>query len=588
MQLGSNVAEFFGKKQAEADRTELRSRTQNYQREMLELQRELNEQRGSDVAEDNEFYNKWQARVGETRTRYLEENQNGRIATDLENNLGQVDLNFSRGLVSHIAKETESYAVDTLNGAVATATSTAAANADDDSTVAQMRNEIIDSIKEYAEPRGVTGKALESMTNKALSGMHEEVIDSLIDGGDYIGAKEYFNEFNGSEKGRKNEIDGAKHSEIEELIVGGGRNVRTQDIADYVRDQEWSRDEALEYARKTALPDDRDEAVRRVKLVYAEKKQDQIDGWNTTQDNAVGIYMDSIQAGMTPLEAWNSIPPTVKKAMKDTHRAALYNMMQADARGSAVHTDPEAFLDLYEMATGTPEEKAKFRDKNQTNLRDYIGRLSTAHVAFFAKLQDDEDALAIASTMGDLKKEVATTAGYYHKKTGKRKDATGIFDLNARFDEELRAYTAETGRTPRAPEGRDIADRLKLEFLREGTVYGYNPVMAGIAEIEGVPSGIIDEIVFDITKALRGEIEKGETTFDIGDFEFPITGERPTEEQIQLFYEYKSGKRKMATPSTPPLGGTPAEGPALLIQLRQAEDRARMARGLEPKWFPIP
>jgi len=222
---------------------------------------------------------------------------------------------------------------------------------------------------------------------------------------------------------------------------------------------------------------------------------------------------------MTPLEVWEAIPPTLKDQMKNSHELALYGVMQADSRGGAVHTDPDTFLDLYEMATGTPEQVAQFRNKSQTNLRDYVGKLSTAHIVAFAKLQDDENEIAIASTMADLKKEVATTAKFYDN-TGKRLDAAGIFKVNNRFDREMKAYTALTGNKATPAVGREIADRLKLSFLRKGRWYGTNPVMAGTAVVEGVPTDYIDEIVFRLTEVNKNNGIKTP----------------PTEEQIKNYY----------------------------------------------------
>jgi hypothetical protein len=379
------------------------------------------------------------------------------------------------------------------------------------------------------------------MLRDNLTQGHVNVINALVEDENPQAAKDYFKEFS-------KEINGDLHDNIDALIKKSGIKQASiqyshqlfDERPDGMTDGEFTR-WGTDWIRKNVADKYLDETLRRFKARVGE--QEAIDTRIKVEkaDEAYGIYNGGVDAGLSPMDAFESIPDTILDAMDQKTVSAMRNMAEKRAQNQTIHTDPETFLDLYEMATGSPAQKAQFRDKNQTNLRNYMDKLSTAHVAYFAKLQDDEDAIAIASTFADLKKEVATAAGYYSPKTGKKKDADAIFEVNGRFDQELLSLQSTTGKKATPADAFSWRTRI--------------PVVEG--EIEGVPTESIDEIAYDIREFKRSLIEKGETVYTINGETYKLTGEEPTERDIQLYYSFKSGQLQrseqpaVAPPSTP-------------------------------------
>jgi hypothetical protein len=457
-------------------------------------------------------------------------NSNQRGAFEARSELARV--NYGEGLINHITREKDAFQTQTYEAGVVTEQESARENWDSPSEVFQSLDRIEDLTKSEAARKGITGEAVDLLVKENKSNAHAGVIQAMVDNRSYGDAREWYTE-------NKDEILGETQSKIERLLDTAGKEFRSQELVDGMWD-DYKDDPAAgrKFIRENAEPEDRDEALRRFNTRLNEDTEAQKQEWIEFQDQAYGTYTAAREGGMTPSEAYYSIPASIRENMKQTHRLALYEKMQADSRGSAVHTDPETFLDLYEMATGTPEEKRRFRE--EIDLRDYIGTLSVAHITAFAKLQDDEDEQAIASTWADLKKEVSTTAGFYDADTGKKEDATGIFQINERFDSELKALQDSTGKKASPADGREIADRLKIEIVREMPWYRRDQTLiAGTAEIEGVPTDLIDELAFRLTEAKRELAVPGEPVDTV------------TVQEVQDYYTYLKNKGIAPTPTPP-------------------------------------
>jgi len=322
-------------------------------------------------------------------------------------------------------------------------------------------------------------------------------------------------------------------------LDNAGSDYRTQSMVDGM--YEDYRDDAeagRKFIRDNARTEDRDKTLARWNTRMAQDEKAEKDAENDIFDQGQGTYLEGIEAGLTPQDAYDAVD---REGMKGSHALKLYNAMQADARGSEYHSNPDDLLDLYEMATGTPEQKAQFRDKSKTNLRDY--NLNPTHTLYYAKLQSDLDAVAIASTFADLKREVSTTMGLYDKDTGKRKDAEGILAVNKRFDDEMIALQAATGHTAKPVDGRAIADRLNLDFMRKSTFFGFSagydrvPVVG--AKVEGVPDDLVDEIVYRLTATRRKDAATS------SEEQLPVT-----EQDIKDYWVWRQRQNKGYVPSS--------------------------------------
>jgi len=583
------MGQFLQKEKAKRDRIELEDNTTKAKREAMLLTKEYQQKRGATVAEDKTFYMDAMDQYGQMRERILADVSDPDVHKSLDQRLELGSVNFQEGLIDHVYNEQQRYGDEVYESTVEVEAEDMGANFESDSQVMQSADRIRQMTHDYAVAKGIplNSDMYTKILRDNMTKGHVNVIEAWVESENPAEAAEYFAE-------NKDEIDGDVHDNINKLLKTSGIKQRSIDTSDALFEQRPSGMSDAEFTRwgtdwirDNVADDDRDETIRRFKARIGEDsaidKQVQID----YGDQAYDIYNDAVKNNLSPMNAFNSIPDTIIDKMDPRTVTAMRNMAEKRAQNKTIHTDPETFLDLYEMATGTPEQKAQFRDRTQTNIRNYMHKLSTAHVAYFAKLQDDEDALAIASTWADLKKEVATTAGHYNPKTGKKKNADGIFEVNQRFDRELKTLQDSTGKKATPADGRVIADRLKIEYIRKGTFGPFSwttrvGVMEG--EIEGVPTESIDEIASDIRNFKRGLIADGEKTYTINGEQYKLTSEDPTETDIQLFYAFKSGQRQRGGQSSEAPPAEYYEGTSMLMEMRRREDELRIQRGEEPKW----
>jgi hypothetical protein len=473
-------------------------------------------------------------------------------------------VNYGAGLINHITAEKEARYQRTYKTSIITHAETAASNKYDGMAIEQSRDNIIKSTRDELDRKQIWNQATRDLAEKEnLTLLHTKVIQGMVNDGNYTLAREHYegDPSDSENNGFKSEILTETQSDIEKLLESAGeddRSIRFVDAMweDYKNDQKGGQ----KFIRDTADPADRDAIMDRFNTRHAEEDEIQKDEWADLYEKNVSVYLNAMEPkeagglGLTPSEAYYSIPKSDREAMKQSHRLNLYNMMQADSRGTAIHTDPDTFMDLYELSQGTrrdldmtpAEQKAYFREK--VDLRDYP--LSVAHRSFFAAQQASVDKVVLASTLAELKKEVATVAGYYDKKTGKRKNATGAFEVNERFDAELAKLQESTGKTATPTDERAIADRLKIEIVRKMPWYRKDQTMIAVAaEIEGVPTEMIDEIAFRLYTTKQQLLDAGETSFTMNGETYPLTEDfTVTVEEIQNYYDRAKGGTAVPQP----------------------------------------
>lgn len=536
--LGTATLKLVQRKQAEADKYEMEDKTTQLVGGMSDLKN--NPQTGyattkigtavtdKTYSEELERFEQLQGSLSEGLTADQKKMFRGKV------NLARI--NYQLGLVDHLTREKEKLQGQVYTDGVSVSQQSAAENKD----IAGQSEQSLDRIRELTEAEAARLKlskdTKDRMLLENLSGGHASIIRAMVDDRQYDDARAWYA---GAVEDGEITTDHA-HS-IDGLLNLAGEDARSIAFVDDMFPM-FGEDRGAgdAYIRKNAPDADRDNIQNRYNNRLARDEQVTTEKQNRSQDQAYGTYMDGIKAGLSPQDAWDNVKPSIMKGMKGTHRAAMHNMMQADARGQAVHTDPAAFLDLYDIMTGTPEQKAKFRDKNQTNLRDQIGSLSTAHIVYFAGMQNDQVEFEYASTMADLKRAVGSAAGYYDKKTGAKKNADGIVEVIQRFDFELQQVQNKTKSKATMLEAMDIRDRLSIEYVRKHWYRKDEKFIAGAGAIEGVPAETIDELAAELQKQRAALKAAGHKSYrnPYGEI-FSLEG-KITEKEIQQFHWFKN------------------------------------------------
>ena len=477
MNIGKNITQAANQIQARQDRDELNSRTNQYQKEVLLLQQEMSQSRGADVAEDGDFYKKWQDRENEIRQKILAENQNRRINSDLENRLELGNLNFSRGLINHIERERENYANDTYAGTVETAVDTMAANPDDPSVTAQMRDQIITATNDYADRRGIKGEARKNLLKENLTTGHMEVIEAKIDSGDYSDAREYFTLF-------KDEIEGEKHNEIEEKLKNAGIRGRSQQAVDQYFLANLTEKQANDQARKdfSNEPELRDATLARIRVRYGEELAIDARTQAAAGEEARSIYQNAVEGGATPSQAYDMIPESVLDAMDSAERMSLYSTMSTTARGQTVKTDWPTYFKLMDWVRDNPGEQLDLAAYQHllagTEQKALYKAMNTDPKVFRTETQIINDGLlAIDMDPKDLTKDNAKGQKARDFRLWVEGELAGIPD-----------YTAK--------DVKEVVDRGVLQVMRHPNRWswfrGERP--AYLVEVENVPTEKIDEL----------------------------------------------------------------------------------------------
>lgn len=341
--LGAEVANVFTELQLQQDKFELESRTTQYRAEVLNLQKEMQTHRSADVAEDTKFYQRYTEQHDALRAKHLEKASNHRVSGALSQRLEVADINFKEGLISHITKERDVYNTQVYKSSAQVNIERMASNPYNDSEIAQAHDEIVAITTLYADSNGLPKEAKDAMIKENLSKGHIEVISARIDDGEYERAESYFWK-------NKDEIDGTKHNEVLKALEKTGQAARTQDLADttYLEFQDDQKG-GLAYIRENAKPEDRDEAIRRLKNRYAEDEKQQNEAYEQTGISVRNQYnVNRLENGMDPQAAFDAIPLTQKLAMKPSELMALEAKVASDALGTVVRTDPAAYFAVEE------------------------------------------------------------------------------------------------------------------------------------------------------------------------------------------------------------------------------------------------
>lgn len=410
-------------------------------------------------------------------------------------------LGVQNRLIQHITGEREDYNTKIYDdGLKANINSAAAAWADKGALNAILfdQNKLI---TDRLDDIGINDKKSVDLAHReAASDVHTTVISSAVSQGNHTYAKDWFKE-------NKKNMTADDIKTVESLLKRSGIRAASQDnVDDYVQ-KGLDETTALKEAKKIDDAEIRDATVDRIKTVFGEESAALDRKQKGHGERARTTYADSIDVGMTPQDAYDSIDPIDLENMDGGERISLQSRVRIDSSGETVKTDKK---ELYRLRNLYRNDRLAFLDYN---LMQSSHLLSGSDFEEFVKLQTDEKALMVSRNKAQYMKQAAGGAGIDPKDLtddgSKGDEARAYYN---RVDDELESIKQQTGKDPTLKDIEEITDRLNIEVIRERSIWplgkfpwrlfgGDIEERAGAMEIEGVPSELIDELALALKDA---------------------------------------------------------------------------------------
>lgn len=356
-------------------------------------------------------------------------------------------------LNEHIAKETYRVDGEALEGKVENETEAAIADGRPE-RITQALDSVGQAYADYGERYGIPAEQTKAATATAVSRIHVGVMHRMLDNGNDIQAKVYYEHVEG-------EVLGKDRGELERSLHEGSVRGDSQRIADSIVNKAGT-DYTLsglvdEVAKKTSDPETRDRAEQRIHAWYERAKED--DRVQTEKRN---------QTIREQLEAEKQ-----KKEEEKKQRAQLVGVTVPNLIDAGKPKDVHTFLDkvspgLWQQATQKEREeweryakRLNEGEKVKTDFGTYYNLLSLSSVPEtrdqFAKTNLNDPRLLNRISEGDLKKlaeiQVEIRKGN-HKKADQLTE--GYRTVNEMIGDALRSLKLD----PNPKQGTDEAKRL--------------------------------------------------------------------------------------------------------------------------------
>jgi len=482
----SGLGGVLAKKKIEDDKYRVEDADTRLQQDMIRLSKGddgFTRVKSGDVGED--FYNDYTARFDEASKNISEtlRNDDQREAFDRRSSVRR--LGYSENLINHTTKEQSAFQKQTFDGGVAAELDIASSDYDNPAVVkgSLLRTQKLSEAE--ADRLGLKGDARKILIKSNVSNLHEGVIIQANDDGNYQLAKSYF------EKNQKN-ILGDRQDDIKRLLKAGGIKEQSQEEVDGYVNEGLSETEARAKARK--LPSEvRDAALARVTARYSEANQIKDREQKAFGESAWSTYSDSIDNGVSSEDAYDLIPASVLDGMDGKERASLQNRAKLDAKGEDV---PNGGADYYKLKLMARDDPKAFQEMNPLAYN-----LSESDRKQIINLQTDEKKLIISATKTQVMSRAAAGIGLEPKeatKDGSAGDKVRAF--YKRVDQEIESLQASTGKEPSVKEIQEITERLSIDVIRERDYWWNTEIAAGIIEVEGVPSYMVDELALRLSR----------------------------------------------------------------------------------------
>ena len=303
--------------------------------------------------------------------------------------------------------------------------------------------------------------AEKAIENEGLRTISQEHVDRYIrDGLDITEAKEAAYKHFGKERdailaridvryGSKDSADTAKQKEAKNTAwkiygetrdinsipkqvlrdMGGENRVRLQDYDNTFQDEDLTeasqiaadrimrdfdnKDAALKEAKKLRGKLE-DLTIARIDSEYAKLDASEKKGWDDAKQEAYGIFNHAIDnLGKGVREAFDSIPPSVRKRMDQAVLSSMRRMVEIREQGQSVHTMFEPWQMIHKMMKEDPD---RFRGYD---LKKHVHEISTAHLQEFEESKYDMAKLQYQTTKNSVLRETVGAMWGIHPTTGK-------------------------------------------------------------------------------------------------------------------------------------------------------------------------
>jgi hypothetical protein len=389
-------------------------------------------------------------------------------------------LQYGGDLTNHIQREKNTHAKQVYEGGKVIELQNAAAHWNEPASVALSLERTKNLIDQQGEREGWGKDILKAQKLAATSDVHQSVISQAIatDNPEY--AKEWY-------KKNKKSIDATQYPKIESLIREGGIKVLAQEVADDIQARGLDEKTAMAEIRKKYKGDEENAILQSVKNRFHEA--------NRIQDE------NERAAGE---EAWNTYAST-----GDFDQIPL----TADASGRKIPNGGPGYYELKQMAANDP---TAFKNANP-----FAYGMSDTDRVKIIDMQTKPEKIQLFGSDTSIVSRAAFEAGLdttQLSKTGTKGDNLRKFHERVRQEQE--SYQIANGRPTDDKTLQEIADRLAIKVIRERSFWFDAEEPAGIIEIEGVPTEIIDELASAVKRV----------------------GEPVTQENILKLYRHKYGR----------------------------------------------
>lgn len=318
----------------------------------------------------------------------------------------------------------------------------------------------------YMKVRGAPGEEIAMALKANASGTHEAVVRSLVNKGDPLAAKAYF-DANSAGMLEKDKLQAGG------LLKEGVMRAKAQAFGDEAMSSDMDLKTALETARKRFTGDEEVAATNEIKTRFAEKEAVKAQAVKQVSNEAWSALMAKGSMSAIPpatMQLLRATAPEEERQMRDW-LDAKYRQAKSDAEGK--DQDPQVYYGLRMMAAENPEQFARL---DLMKSQPYMSKQHQNHLvelqAGISKgdLKAMESQRVIKSTLAMVKNE-AGAAGIDLALTEKDKGTKKANDSLAfmgSLSQALDEATAAKGKALTPEE----AKRIGLGLLREGIVQG--------------------------------------------------------------------------------------------------------------------
>ncbi len=518
-QVGRDIYQMADQKKREDDKIRAEDAFNELRQKQLDLtigEAGFTNKKGADAVNDQifkDYQTQFEQAIStiEEKLPNIEQKQLFRSRADI------ASLQFKEDQIRHFTAERNNYAKEVFGNTLILEQNEAAQRWNDPSGINLSMERIKGVINAEAQRDKWSDEKRQAAIKAEEAKVHAGVIEQALAAESVDYAKSWYTQ-------NKKAFDAGAKAKIERLIAAGERKTLAQTVSDKFLEQNMTEAEAIKEARKKYSGATEEEVVSQIKMRYGELEQAREAEQRNAGDEAWQTFEDTGDI--------NQIPVTVMDRMDGKEALALKKYAQDKAAGRATQTDMATYQELIFEARENPNAFVK------RNILGYADKLSEADRRNFIEWQgkirsgEKDTKLATAMTRDQIVKSAISGMGLDPKEVSATSDyGDRVRAAYKRFDEEILDYQRSTGKEPDNAKMQEIADRLTVKVLRQRPFWFDTEIPVGLLEIEGIPSGKLDDYAIAIRNA----------------------GQPVTEQNIKLLHQYLTqGKTVSAPPAQKP------------------------------------